>query len=53
MPKPNYRFERSERDRMKQTKKEEKARRRHERTPQEKSGEAEQPVLPTASDDER
>jgi hypothetical protein len=53
MRKPNYRFERSERDRTRQAKKEEKARRHRERASQEKSREADQPVLPTASDDER
>jgi hypothetical protein len=46
MRKPNYRFERSERDRTKQAKKEEKARRQQEKAPQEKSHEADQPVLP-------
>jgi hypothetical protein len=53
MRKPNYRFERSERDRTKQTKKEEKARRQQERTSQQKSYETDQPVLPITSDDER
>jgi hypothetical protein len=53
MRKPNYRFERAERDRTKQAKKEEKARRQQERASQQKSSEADQPVLPTASDDER
>jgi hypothetical protein len=49
----NYRFERSERDRSKQAKKEEKARRQQERTSQRKSHEAGQFVLPIATDDER
>ena len=53
MRKPNYRFERSERDRMRQAKKEEKARRQQERASEEKSREADQSVLPTTSDDER
>jgi hypothetical protein len=53
MRKPNYRFERGERDRTKQAKKEEKARRQQERASQQKSPGAEQPVLPIASDDER
>ena len=53
MRKPNYRFERAERDRTKQAKKEEKTRRQQERAPPQRSGEADQPVLPTASDDGR
>ena len=53
MRKPNYRFERAERDRTKQAKKEEKARRQQERAPPQRSGEADEPVLPTASDDGR
>ena len=53
MRKPNYRFERAERDRTKLAKKEEKARRQQERAPPQRSGEAEQAVLPTASDDGR
>jgi hypothetical protein len=52
MRKPNYPFERSERDRTKQTKKEEKAGRQQERASL-KSGAPDQPVLPTVSDDER
>jgi hypothetical protein len=40
MRKPNYRFERAERDRLKQAKKEEKAKRQQERTLAEKSAEA-------------
>ena len=51
MRKPNYRFERSERDRTKQAKKEEKERRQQERASPQRSGEADQPALPTASDD--
>jgi hypothetical protein len=39
MRKPNYRFERAERDRLKQAKKEEKLRRHQERAAQPKSGE--------------
>jgi hypothetical protein len=53
MRKPNYRFERSERDRTKQARKEEKARRQQERTSQQKLHEADQPVLPITSNDER
>jgi hypothetical protein len=51
MRKPNYRLERAERDRTKQAKKEEKARRQQERTPEQKSVETDQPVLPTSSND--
>ena len=39
MRKPNYRFERAERDRLKQAKKEEKARRQQERASDQKSEE--------------
>ena len=53
MRKTNYRFERSERDRTKQAKKEEKARRQQEKASQSKSGEGDQPALPTERDDER
>jgi hypothetical protein len=49
MRRPNYRFERAERDRMKQAKKEEKLRRQQERASQQKSEEADQPALPTAT----
>jgi hypothetical protein len=49
----NYRFERSERDRTKQAKKEEKARRQQERASQQKSPEADQTAVPIASDDGR
>ena len=40
MRKPSYRFERAERDRVKQAKKEEKAKRQQERTAGEKPAEA-------------
>jgi hypothetical protein len=53
MRKPNYRFERGERDRTKQAKKEAKTRRQQERASQQTSRKADQPVLPTAIDDER
>jgi hypothetical protein len=43
----------AERDRTKHAKKEEKARRQQERGSPQRSGEADQPVLPTASDDGR
>ena len=46
MRKPNYRFERAERNRVKQAKKEEKARRRDER-----KAETDQPVSGKAQDD--
>jgi hypothetical protein len=49
MRRPNYRFERAERDRMKQVKKEEKLRRQKDRKSQQISEEGDQPVLPTAS----
>ena len=49
MRKPNYRFERAERDRTKHAKREEKARRQQERASPQRSGEADQPVLPTAA----
>ena len=44
MRKPNYRFERAERDRLKQAKKEEKGRRQQERASHQKSEEAGQPA---------
>jgi hypothetical protein len=44
--KPNYRFERAERDRTRQAKKEAKARRQEERVSQEKSDEIGQPMSP-------
>jgi hypothetical protein len=53
MRKPNYRFERAERDRMKQAKKEEKLRRQQERASQHVSEEADQPAPPGASDNGR
>ena len=53
MRKTNYRFERSERDRTKQAKKEEKARRQQERASPPRSSEGDQPALPIARDDER
>lgn len=49
MRKPNYRFERAERDRIKRAKKEEKARRQQERTVPEKSAEADQSGASTVS----
>lgn len=45
MRKPNYRFERAERDRVKQAKKEEKARRQQDRASQ-KSEDADQTAPP-------
>lgn len=53
MRKPNYRFERAERGRMKQAKKEEKARRQKERAAQQISEGADQPAPPTTSDNGR
>lgn len=50
MRKPNYRFERAERDRIKRAKKEEKARRQQERTLPEKSAEADQSSISAVSD---
>ena len=51
MRKPNYRFERAERDRIKQAKKEEKAKRQQERTAGEKPAEADPaPVWPVSGD---
>jgi hypothetical protein len=50
MRKPNYRFERAERDRMKQAKKEEKARRHQERASKPRSEETDQQAPPSASD---
>ena len=47
MRKPNYRFERAERDRMKQAKKEEKARRQQERASQRTFEQEDQPAPPT------
>lgn len=51
MRKPNYRFERAERDRLKQAKKEEKAKRRQEQAAPENVEEGDQ-VAPTAASDE-
>jgi hypothetical protein len=52
MRKPNYRFERAERDRLKLAKKEEKAKRQHqERASDQKSDEAGQPAAPSAVSD--
>jgi hypothetical protein len=51
MRKPNYRFERAERDRLKRAKKEEKARRQQERPSDQKSEEAGQPAPSGVSDD--
>ena len=50
MRKPNYRFERAERDRVKQAKKEEKARRQQERASHRES-EHEDPSAPAASEE--
>jgi hypothetical protein len=49
MRKPNYRFERAERDRLKRAKKEEKAKRQQERAVPEQSAEADQPDAPAVS----
>lgn len=50
MRKPNYRFERAERDRLKQAKKEEKLKRQQERVAQQKGDEPEEGTLPLSSD---
>jgi hypothetical protein len=50
MRKPNYRFERAERNRLKQAKKEEKAKRQQERPSLEKTEEAGQPAPSAVSD---
>jgi hypothetical protein len=50
MRKPNYRFERAERDRLKRAKKEEKAKRQQERKPLEDSAEADQSSASAVSD---
>jgi hypothetical protein len=50
MRKPNYRFERAERDRLKQAKKEERAKRQQERASDQKSEEAGQPAPSAVSD---
>jgi hypothetical protein len=49
MRKPNYRFERAERDRIKRAKKEEKARRQQARASEQASEQVE-PAPPTVSD---
>jgi hypothetical protein len=51
MRKPNYRFERAERDRIKQAKKEEKAKRQQERTAGEKPAEAGPAPVGAVNDD--
>jgi hypothetical protein len=51
MRKPNYRFERAERDRVKQAKKDEKAKRRQERPAHEDIDEPDQLAPPTPSND--
>ena len=48
MRKPNYRFERAERDRLKLAKKEEKARRQAERTSDQKSDEGDRTAAASA-----
>ena len=50
MRKPNYRFERAERDRLKRAKKEEKARRQQDRTLPEQSAEADQSAASAVTD---
>ena len=50
MRRPNYRFERAERDRVKQAKKEEKARRHQERSVKQEPEETDQPAPPNAGD---
>jgi hypothetical protein len=51
MRKPNYRFERAERDRLKQSKKQEKLKRQQERAAQGKSEETDPDAAPMTSDD--
>jgi hypothetical protein len=51
MRKPNYRFERAERDRSKQAKKEEKLRRQQERVAQQKVEEPDEGASSLSSDD--
>ncbi|HTV26987.1 MAG TPA: hypothetical protein VMF32_04330 [Xanthobacteraceae bacterium] len=51
MRRPNYRFERAERDRLKQAKKEEKLRRQQERAGQQKGEEPDEEALSSPSDD--
>jgi hypothetical protein len=50
MRRPNYRFERAERDRLKQAKKEEKLKRQQERVAQEKGEEPGDRASPPSSD---
>lgn len=50
MRKPNYRFERSERDRAKQAKKENKLRRQQERASEPAPAETDRPGTDTSSD---
>jgi hypothetical protein len=50
MRKPNYRFERAERDRLKAAKKEEKAKRQQERVLQQKGDEPEDGALPLSGE---
>jgi hypothetical protein len=50
MRKPNYRFERAERDRAKQAKKEEKAKRQQERTAHQEGEPPGDEALPLADD---
>jgi hypothetical protein len=51
MRRPNYRFERAERDRVKQAKREEKLRRHQERAAQQKSGERSDDASPLTDDE--
>lgn len=51
MRKPNYRFERAERDRAKQAKKEEKAKRHQEREAQQKDESSGDGTLPLSDDE--
>ena len=50
MRKPNYRFERAERDRLKLAKKEEKLKRQQERVAQQKGEEPDEGASPPSSD---
>jgi hypothetical protein len=47
MRRPNYRFERAERNRLKQAKKDEKLKRQHERTAQQKVDEPDEVLAPS------
>jgi len=51
MRRPNYRFERAERDRIKQAKKQEKAKRQQERIAGEKPAEADPAAVSAVNDD--